>query len=96
MLFHCEIVTRLPAHVGEDARRELLLAERRRGQELVEAGHIVQIWRVVGTFANISIWQADTPEELHRLLTSLPLASYQSVTVRPLVAHPLMGGSEGA
>ncbi|MDA8344435.1 MAG: muconolactone Delta-isomerase family protein [Thermaerobacter sp.] len=89
MLYHCQIRTSAP-QMSREEWDSLLTAEAARGKELVSAGHIVGIWRVVGAMANVSIWQASSPEELHALLQSLPLHPYQEVQVTPLVVHPLM------
>ena len=90
MLYHCHIRTSVPWQLSRQQWDALLAAEAARGKELVRAGHIIGIWRVVGALANVSIWQAASPEELHALLESLPLHPYQEVRVTPLVPHPLM------
>jgi muconolactone D-isomerase len=90
MLYHCHIRTSVPSQLSRQQWDALLAAEAARGRELVRAGHIIGIWRVVGALANVSVWQAASPEELHALLESLPLHPYQDVRVTPLVPHPLM------
>jgi muconolactone D-isomerase len=89
MLYICEIRTRRPPELSEDEWQALLEAEWRRGRELVDAGNIIGIWRIAGALANVSVWQADNHEELHRLLTSLPLAPHQEVSLRPALPHPV-------
>lgn len=95
MLYLCEIRTRLPADLPQAEREKLLALEGRRGEELVRAGHICGIWRIVGSFANASIWDAEDNQELHALLSSLPLSPYQDVSVRPLTGHPLTALADG-
>jgi muconolactone D-isomerase len=51
-------------------------------------GKLRRIWRVVGGVTNISIWQAETLEEMHANLNSLPLYPYMKETVTPLIEHP--------
>lgn len=89
MLYLCEIRTRLPGDMAQSEQDRLLALEGQRGEELVRAGHLRAIWRVVGSLANVSVWEASDNQSLHELLRSLPLAAYQEVSVRPLADHPL-------
>jgi muconolactone D-isomerase len=36
---------------------------------------------------NFSIWEAETLEELHETLTSLPLHPYMDIEIYPLIRH---------
>ena len=64
------------------------VAERARAQELADAGVIVRLWRQPGRWANWGLWRSGSPEELHEVLSSLPLYPWLSVTVHPLARHP--------
>jgi muconolactone D-isomerase len=45
---------------------------------------------------NVGIWLAETEEELHeRVLGTLPLRPWMSVSVTPLVSHPNDPGRRG-
>jgi muconolactone D-isomerase len=47
------------------------------------------LWRVTGEFANYSVFDVESHDELHALLTSLPLYRFMSsVRVTPLARHP--------
>ena len=74
---------------GDPARRdELMAAERARGQELVAAGVIRRLWRVPGRWANWGVWRADSPDDLHAALASLPFFPWLDIEVIPLAGHP--------
>jgi muconolactone D-isomerase len=80
----------MTANISDEKRLELIKAERRRGAELVEAGTILNMWRVPGQAANVTIWQAPDLDTLHELIISVPLWPYMKVEVTPLVTHPVM------
>ena len=47
-----------------------------------------QLWRIVGKYSNISIFEVDSGDELHDLLSSLPLYPYMTIAVTDLAQHP--------
>ena len=74
---------------GDPAKRdELMAAERARGRELVAAGVIRRLWRVPGRWANWGVWRADSPDDLHAALASLPFFPWLDIEVIPLAGHP--------
>jgi muconolactone D-isomerase len=75
---------------GIDARQfeALKEAEKARFQELQRAGTWRHIWRVVGHYSNISIFDVSSNDELHDILTALPLYPYMRIEVTPLCRHP--------
>lgn len=95
MKFLVQIQVDLPDRLGAAERAELLEAEGVRGRELKAAGSIVDIWRVPGRLANVGIWSAADPTELHEALTSLPVFPYTSIEVTPLARHHLTSDDEG-
>lgn len=46
------------------------------------------LFRIPGRNANFGVWQAETPEDLDRVLRSLPLHPFMSLKITPLMAHP--------
>ena len=46
------------------------------------------IWRVVGEYANYSIFDVASNDELHQLLQGLPLFPFMKISVTPLAQHP--------
>lgn len=88
MLFQVEMTVRLPADMPAAQADELKRTERELAQALQASGKWRHLWRVVGQYANVSIFDVESNEELHQLLTSLPLYPYMAMTVTPLCRHP--------
>ena len=51
-------------------------------------GRPCSIWRVVGEYANYSIFDVASNDELHQLLQGLPLFPFMKISVTPLAQHP--------
>ncbi|NJM05845.1 muconolactone delta-isomerase [Candidatus Gracilibacteria bacterium] len=89
MLFHAQVVVHFPPTIDPALQAELIAHEIERGVELMQAGKLVHIWRIVGKTANYSLWKVDSHAELHTLLTSLPLFPYLEIALTPLCEHPV-------
>jgi muconolactone D-isomerase len=50
---------------------------------------ILRTFRVVGQLANFSVWQTATLEDLHAVLQTLPLFAFMTITVIPVIKHPV-------
>ncbi|RZU15779.1 muconolactone delta-isomerase [Kribbella rubisoli] len=85
MFFHVRMDVQLPP--GLDAA-PLLAQEKARAAELQRSGVWPGLWRVVGEYANISIFDVPTNDDLHEILSSLPLFPYMKIHVTPLATHP--------
>jgi muconolactone D-isomerase len=88
MLFMVRIKVELPGEMDPARVQELGAAELDRAIELVDAGKLRKVWRIVGERANFSIWEADTPEQFHADISSLPLHPWMTVEVTPMIEHP--------
>jgi muconolactone D-isomerase len=88
MLFMAEMEVQLPHEMPKDVADDLRARERDRAHELQRAGKMRHIWRVAGRYANVSIWDADSVDELHDALSSLPLFPYLDIEVTALATHP--------
>jgi len=88
MLFHVRMDVDIPRDLGAAAADKLRAEEKALAQELQRAGTWRHLWRIVGQYANISIFDVETPAELHQILTSLPLFPFMKITVTPLCQHP--------
>ncbi|MBE7249474.1 MAG: muconolactone Delta-isomerase [Actinomycetospora chiangmaiensis] len=96
MLFHVQMTVNLP-HDLDPARAERLKAEERaRALDLQRAGTWRHLWRVAGAYANVSIFDVEGPEELHAILSGLPLFPFMDVRVQALCRHPSSLEAEGA
>jgi muconolactone D-isomerase len=67
---------------------EIVEREKSYSQELQRAGKWVHIWRIVGEYANFSIFDVESNDELHTLLSGLPLFSCKDIHVTPRATHP--------
>jgi muconolactone D-isomerase len=88
MLFMVNIEVSVPADLPQTQKDDLRRRETDRALELMKANKLRRIWRIVGQVANFSVWEADSLEELHANLGSLPLYPYMKVTVTPVIQHP--------
>jgi muconolactone D-isomerase len=78
----------LPAAMPADEAATLKQAEKDLAQCLQREGKWRHLWRIAGQYANVSIFDVDSVDELHTLLTSLPLFPYMHIDVIPLCRHP--------
>jgi muconolactone D-isomerase len=88
LLYHVHMQVNLPADLDPQVRDDLVGREKAYSQELQRNGKWPHIWRIVGEYANYSIVDVDTNDELHQLLSALPLFPYMKIRVTPLATHP--------
>ena len=86
MLFAVRMDVDLPLDLP--GRDELLAREKSYSQDLQRDGRWPHIWRVVGAYSNLSIFDVANNEQLHQLLWNLPLFPYMDITITPLAEHP--------
>jgi muconolactone D-isomerase len=88
MLFMVQMQVNIPATLDKDVADALKKDEKEMSQRLQREGKWRDLWRVVGQYANVSIFNVKDNEELHQLLISLPLFPYMSMSITPLTQHP--------
>lgn len=88
MLFHVRMNVNLPPSMPPDQATQLKADEKALAQRLQDQGKWRHLWRVAGQYANVSIFDVDSVDELHALLTSLPLFPYMQIETMPLCRHP--------
>ena len=88
MLFKVEMDVIVPLGYDPEDLARLKEAEKARFQELQRAGTWRHIWRVVGHYSNVSIFDVESNAQLHDLLTSLPLSPFMDIRVTALCRHP--------
>ncbi|MFJ3648529.1 muconolactone Delta-isomerase family protein [Streptomyces murinus] len=87
--FLVEITTSVPAGVTEEQVTERRAAEAVRAREPAATGHLARLWRPIGETRSIGVWRADDEAELReKVLGTLPLRPWMSLTVTPLESHP--------
>jgi muconolactone D-isomerase len=88
MLFHVSMVVRIPHDADADRIKQLREQEHERATELQMQRKWLHLWRVAGKYANISVFDVESPAELHEILSSLPLYPFMEVEVTALCRHP--------
>lgn len=88
MLFMVQMQVNIP-HDSDPAKIEQIkLAEKNYAQTLQREGKWLHLWRVVGRYSNVSIFEAADNDALHAMLSSLPLFPYMDIQVTALAKHP--------
>ena len=88
MLFAVTMDVAIPTDLDPTLRAETLAKEKAYSQQLQRDGEWVHIWRLVGQYSNLSIFDVRDNERLHEILWGLPLFPYMSIEVTPLAMHP--------
>jgi muconolactone D-isomerase len=88
MLFMVEMNVDIPLGFDADEAARLKLAEKERFQALQTDGTWRHIWRVVGQYANVSIFDVADNATLHDILVGLPLYPFMTMKVTALCRHP--------
>jgi muconolactone D-isomerase len=88
MLFQVEMDVRLPHDMPPAQADELKRTERELAQQLQRDGKWRHLWRIAGRYANVSIFDVASHDELHTILSSLPLFPFMTMTVTALCRHP--------
>jgi muconolactone D-isomerase len=88
VLFLVEMDVRIPHDADPVTVDRLKAEERARAQQLQRSGQWCHLWRVVGRYANVSVFDVASHDELHALLSGLPLFPFLDIRVTPLATHP--------
>jgi muconolactone D-isomerase len=78
----------LPQDMSVEQADEIKAREKAYSQELQRSGKWQQLHRVVGEYANYSVFDVDSHDELHTVLSGLPLFPYMKIQVTALARHP--------
>lgn len=88
MLFQVEMDVQIPHDLPAERADALKHSERERAQELQRAGIWRHLWRHAGRYANTSIFDVESPQQLHDILSTLPLFPFMKTSVTALCRHP--------
>ncbi|MDO5638869.1 MAG: muconolactone Delta-isomerase [Neisseria sp.] len=88
MLFHVRMNVNLPPDMPSETAERIKAEEKAYFQTLQQSGKWRHIWRIVGQYANYSVFDVNSAEELHQILMSLPLYPYMEVSVEAMCRHP--------
>lgn len=88
MLFHVRMEVHIPHDLPAEQANEIRAREKSVAQEIQRRGKWPHLWRIAGRYANISIFDVADADELHTLLSGLPLFPFMDIEVVPLARHP--------
>lgn len=88
MLYLVDIQVNKPDTIAADEWEALAKAESDYGMEARRNGKQLHIWRKAGAYAAVAVWDVEDNEELHEILTNLPLFQFLDISVTALVEHP--------
>lgn len=88
MLYLVHMRVELPHDLPPAVADEVKAREKAYAQRLQAEGRWVHLWRVVGEYANYSVFDMPDHDQLHALLSALPLFPYMRIVVTPLAHHP--------
>ena len=89
MEFLVRIEQDIPPDIDPDLLASVKAAEGRRGAQLVAEGKLHRIWRIPGRRAVYGLYEVEGPDELHEVLSSLPLFPWMDMEVTALGSHAL-------
>ena len=88
MLYCVHMDVRVPPGTDPVLLDRLKAEEKAQSQVLQRSGKWRHLWRVAGRYANISVFDVASHDELHAILSGLPLFPFMEVSVTPLSQHP--------
>ena len=88
MLYMVQMTVKKPHDIDPNVWADIIAKEREYGQEYMKNGQFPHIWRVVGKFSNVSIFDVESNDALHQILSGFPLFPYMEMQVTALAEHP--------
>ncbi len=88
MLFHVKMTVNLPVDMDPAKATRLKADEKELAQRLQREGKWRHLWRIAGLYANYSVFDVDSVQELHDILMQLPLYPYMTIELNAMCRHP--------
>ncbi|WP_416422468.1 muconolactone Delta-isomerase [Pseudomonas sp. App30] len=88
MLFHVKMTVNLPLDMDPAKATRLKADEKELAQRLQQEGTWRHLWRIAGAYANYSVFDVASVQELHDTLMQLPLFPYMTIEVDAMCRHP--------
>jgi muconolactone D-isomerase len=85
MRFVLEMQVRLPGDWPEEKRRAMVRTEQEAALAHMRDGHLRRVMRVPGQWGNISIWETESVEQLHEIISGMPAYPWMTVKVTPVL-----------
>lgn len=88
MLFLARMDVTFPPHLTPEQIADFQVREKDYSGSLQRSGKMAGLWRIVGEYANHSLFDVDSNDELHAILSGFPMYPYMRIRVTPLAKHP--------
>lgn len=88
MLYLARMDVTFPESMSPETKADFVAQEKEYSGNLQREGRMVDIWRVVGEYANYSVYDVADHDELHAVLSGFPMYPYMKIKVTPLAKHP--------
>jgi muconolactone D-isomerase len=88
MLYCVQMDVCMPHDIDHTDFDNLKAEEKTRAQDLQRAGKWVHLGRVADRYENIRIFDVADHDELHEILSALPLFPFMDIAVTALARHP--------
>ena len=88
MLYLVHMIVDIPSTLAPEEATRIKAEEKAYSEELQRSGKWPHLWRVVGEYANYSVFDVESNDELHDTLSKLPLFPFMKITVTALAKHP--------
>ena len=88
MLYLVHMIVNIPSTLAPEEAARIKAEEKAYSQQLQTSGKWPHLWRVVGEYANYSVFDVESNDELHDTLSKLPLFPFMQITVTALARHP--------
>ncbi|MGH1454021.1 MAG: muconolactone Delta-isomerase [Paracoccaceae bacterium] len=88
MLFMVRMDVELPFEMPANVAADVIAREKAYAQDLQRQGIWKGLWRIVGEYANFSLFEVQDNNQLQDILQNLPLYPYMKCQVTPLATHP--------
>lgn len=88
MLFLARMDVQFSPHLSAEEITRMQVLEKEYSQNLQRDGRLTAIWRVVGEYANYSVFDVPSNDDLHQVLSGFPMYPYMKIKVTPLATHP--------
>ncbi|MDO5655972.1 MAG: muconolactone Delta-isomerase family protein [Flavobacteriaceae bacterium] len=88
MVYVIEMDVKIPETWSEEKLQDYITREKETSQKWQKSGKWKYLWRVAGKYSNISVIEAESPDELHQIISSLPLFPYMNIKVTSVCKHP--------
>lgn len=88
MLFLARMDVSFPESLTDEQIADFQAREKEYSGNLQREGKMLGLWRIVGEYANHSLFDVESNDELHQILSGFPMYPYMKIKMTPLAKHP--------